>query len=47
MTRSGIELVRSKRRRSWTRAVKERLVVASFEPGVSASDVAREAAVKK
>ena len=43
MTRSGIELVRSERRRRWTRAEKERLVAASFEPGVSTSEVAREA----
>ena len=43
MTWSGIELVRSERRRRWTRAEKERPVAASFEPGVSTSDVAREA----
>ncbi|TXN42920.1 transposase [Methylobacterium sp. WL7] len=43
MTRAGIELVRSERRRRWTRAEKERLVAASFEPGVSASDVVRKA----
>ena len=43
MTRTSIELVRSERRRRWTRAEKEQLVAASFEPGVSASEVAREA----
>ncbi|KST56704.1 hypothetical protein AO398_10600 [Methylobacterium sp. GXS13] len=43
MTWAGIELVRSERRRRWTRAGKERLMAASFEPGVSASEVAREA----
>ena len=43
MTRAGIELVRAERRRRWTRAEKERRVAASFEPGVSASEVAREA----
>lgn len=31
------------RRRRWTRDEKERLVAASFEPGVTASDVARSA----
>lgn len=45
MTRAGIELVRTERRRRWTRSEKERLVAASFEPGVSASEVAREAGV--
>ena len=45
MTRAGIELVRAERRRRWTRSEKERLVAASFEPGVSASEVAREAGV--
>ena len=43
MTQAGIELVRAERRRRWTRVEKERLVAASFEPGVSASDVARRA----
>lgn len=43
MTQAGIELVRAERRRRWTRAEKERLVAASFEPGVSTSDVARRA----
>ncbi len=32
MTQAGIELVRAERRRRWTRAEKERLVAASFEP---------------
>ena len=45
MTRAGIELVRAERRRRWTRSEKERLVAASFEPGVSASEVAREAGI--
>ena len=43
MARPSIELVTTERRRRWTRAEKERLVAASFAPGVSASDVAREA----
>ena len=43
MTRTGIELVRVERRRRWPRSEKERLVAASFEPDVSASEVAREA----
>lgn len=43
MTRVGIELVRAERRRRWTRLEKERLVAASFEPSVSASEVARGA----
>ena len=45
MTRTGIELVRVERRRRWTRSEKERLVAASFEPGVSASEVARTASI--
>ena len=43
MTRASIELVTAERRRRWTWAEKERLVAASFEPGVLASEVAREA----
>ncbi len=35
MTQAGIELVRAERRRRWTRAEKEWLAAASFEPGVS------------
>ncbi|KQU19603.1 transposase [Methylobacterium sp. Leaf94] len=45
MTRASIELVRAERRRCWTRSEKERLVAASFEPGVSASEVARAAGI--
>ena len=45
MTRASIELVRAERRRRWTRSKKERLVAASFEPGVSASEVARAAGI--
>jgi transposase len=33
------------RRRRWSRDEKERLVVASFEPGVSVSEVARSAGI--
>jgi transposase len=33
------------RRRRWSRVEKERLVAASFEPGVTASDVARRAGI--
>lgn len=43
MTRSSIELVRAERRRRWTRVEKGGLVAASFEPGVSVSEVARAA----
>lgn len=39
---SRVEVITSvERRRRWSRAEKERLVAASFEPGVSASEVAR------
>lgn len=40
MTQAGIGLVRAERRRCWARAEKEQLVAASFETGVSTSDVA-------
>jgi transposase len=43
MTRGQIEVIGVERRRRWLRSEKERLVAASFEPGVSASDVARSA----
>ncbi|WP_458351519.1 IS66-like element accessory protein TnpA [Methylobacterium amylolyticum] len=39
---SRVEVITSvERRRRWSRAEKERLVAASFEPGVSVSEVAR------
>lgn len=38
--------MRAERRRRWTRVEKERLVAASFEPGVSASEVARRAGLR-
>ncbi len=47
MTQAGIELVRAERRRRWTRAEKERLVAASFEPGCVDSDVARRAGLPR
>ena len=41
---SRVEVITSvERRRRWSQAEKERLVAASFEPGVSASEVARGA----
>ena len=41
---SRVEVITSvERRRRWSRAEKERLVAASFEPGVSVSEVARSA----
>ena len=43
MTR--IEVLAVERRRRWSRSEKERLVAASFEPGVSASEVARSAGI--
>ena len=33
------------RRRRWSREEKEQLVVASFEPGVTASEIARSAGI--
>nr|WP_279292772.1 glycoside hydrolase family protein [Methylobacterium goesingense] len=44
-TRGSIELVRAEQRRRWTRSEKERLLAVSFEPGVSASEVARAAGI--
>lgn len=38
-----VEVLSVERRRRWSRSEKERLVAASFEPGVSASEVARSA----
>lgn len=44
MTNERIEIITSvERRRRWSSAEKERLVVASLEPGASVSSVAREA----
>lgn len=43
MTMAQVEVLPVERRRRWSRSEKERLVAASFEPGVSASDVARSA----
>lgn len=46
MTMPPVEVITSvERRRRWSREEKERLVVASFEPGVSASEVARSAGI--
>lgn len=46
MTMPAVEVITSvERRRRWSREEKERLVVASFEPGVSASEVARSAGI--
>jgi transposase len=46
MTMPRVEVITSvERRRRWSREEKERLVVASFEPGVSVSEVARSAGI--
>jgi len=46
MTMSRVEVITSvERRRRWSREEKERLVAASFEPGVTASEVARSAGI--
>lgn len=46
MTMPRVEVITSvERRRRWSREEKERLVAASFEPGVSASAVARSAGI--
>ena len=46
MTMPRMEVITSvERRRRWSREVKERLVAASFEPGVSVSEVARSAGI--
>lgn len=46
MAMGGVEVLASvERRRRWSRAEKERLVAASFEPGVTASEVARSAGI--
>lgn len=45
MTMARMDVLPVERRRRWSRSEKERLVAASFEPGVSASDIARSAGV--
>jgi transposase len=46
MTMPRVEVITSvERRRRWSREEKERLVAASFEPGVTASEVARAAGI--
>jgi hypothetical protein len=47
MTKTQVEVITSvQRRRRWSRADKERLVAAALEPGVVASEVAREAGIR-
>lgn len=45
MTMAQVEVLPIERRRRWSRSEKERIVSASFEPGVSASEVARLAGI--
>jgi transposase len=46
MTMPQVEVITSvERRRRWSRAEKERLVAACFEPAATASEVARSAGV--
>ena len=45
MTMAQVEVLPIERRRRWSRSEKERIVSASFEPGVSASEVARSAGI--
>lgn len=46
MTMPRVEVITSiERRRRWSRQEKERLVAASFEPGVTTSEVARAAGI--
>jgi transposase len=46
MTKTRLEVITSvQRRRRWSRAEKERIVAAALEPGVVASEVAREAGI--
>ena len=46
MTKTQIEVITSvQRRRSWSRAEKERIVAAALEPGAVASEVARSAGI--
>jgi len=46
MTKTQVEVITSvQRRRSWSRAEKERIVAAALEPGAVASEVARSAGI--
>jgi transposase len=46
MTKAPVEVITSvQRRRHWSRAEKERIVVAAMEPGAVASEVARAAGI--
>lgn len=45
MTMAQVEVLAVERRRRWSRSEKEQIVSASFEPGVSASEVARSATI--
>jgi transposase len=46
MTKTAVEVITSvQRRRSWSRAEKERIVAAALEPGAIASEVARAAGI--
>jgi transposase-like protein len=46
MTKMQVEVITSvQRRRRWSRAEKERIVAAALEPGVVASEVAREVGI--
>jgi transposase len=46
MTKTQVEVITSvQRRRRWSRAEKERIVVAAMEPGAVASEVARAAGI--
>ena len=45
MTMAQVEVLSVERRRRWSRSEKGRIVSASFEPGVSASEVARSAGI--
>ena len=46
MTKTQVEVITSvQRRRRWSRSEKERIVAAALEPGVVASEVAREVGI--
>src|ERR1700674_30456 len=46
MTKTQVEVITSvQRRRSWSRAEKERIVAAAMEPGAVATEVARAAGI--
>ena len=46
MTKTQVEVITSvQRRRSWSRAEKERIVAAAMKPGAVASEVARAAGI--